>query len=114
RVVRIAVVDRLNPEQGEIALVFFWGANLPGDGRAGSQAEAANLTGRDIDIVRAREIVIVGAAEEAKAVRQDLQRPLAEHQTVHLDPLFQDSKDQVLPLEAGEFGQVFSPGLFDE
>ena len=58
--------------------------------------------------------MIVGAAEEAEAVGQDFERPLAEHQAVDLHPLFQDAKDQVLPLEAGDFGQVLLAGLFDE
>ena len=64
------------------------------------QAEAADLAGRDVDVVGAGEVVVVGAAEEAEAVGQDFERPLAEHQAVLLDPLLEDLEDQVLLLQA--------------
>ena len=90
--VRIVAVDRLDAQQGEVALVFLRRANLAGDRGAGAQAEAANLAGRDVDVVGAGEVVVVGAAEEAEAVGQDFQRALAEHQAVELHPLLEDLK----------------------
>ena len=60
--------------------------------------------------------MIVGAAEEPEPVRQDLERSLAEHQAVHLRPLFEDLEDEVLFLKprviadllfAGQQQQVF-------
>ena len=55
--------------------------------------------------------MVVGAAEEAEAVGQDFQRALAEHQAVELHPLLEDAEDQVLLLEAGDFGEVLLAGL---
>ena len=46
--------------------------------------------------------MVVGAAEEAEAVGQDFERPLAVHQAVELHPLLEDAEDQVLLLEAGD------------
>ena len=100
--VGVLVVDRLDAEQGEVALVLLGRADLPGDRRPGLQAEAANLAGRDVDVVGAGEVVVVGTAEEAEAVGQDLQRPLAVHQPVELHPLLEDLEDQVVLLDAGD------------
>ena len=58
--------------------------------------------------------MIVGAAEEAEAVGQDLQGPLAEHQPVELHPLLENPEDQVLLLDAGVLGEVFLAGLLDQ
>ena len=90
--VRILVVDRFDAQQGEVALVFLRRADLAGDRGAGPQAEAADLARRDVDVVGAGQVVVVGAAEEAEAVGQDFQRALAEHQAVELHPLFEDLK----------------------
>ena len=98
--VGVVVVDRLDAEQREVALVLLRRADLAGDDGAGAQAEAADLARRDVDVVGAGQVVVVGAAEEAEAVGQDLERALAEHQAVLLDPLLEDLEDQVLLLEA--------------
>ena len=110
----ILVVDRLDPQQGEVALVFLGRADLARDRRPGLQAEAANLAGRNVNVVGAGEVVVVGAAEEAEAVGQDFQRPLAVHQPVELHPLLEDLEDQVLLLDAGVVGEVFLAGLLDQ
>ena len=69
------VVDRLDPEQGEVPLVLLGRADLAGDRVAGPQAEPADLAGRDVDVVGAGQVVVVRAAEEPEAVGQDLERP---------------------------------------
>ena len=58
--------------------------------------------------------MVVGAAEEAEAVGQDLQRALAVHQPVELHPLLEDLEDQVLLLDAGVVGDVLLAGLLDQ
>ena len=78
------------------------------------QAEAADLAGRDVNVVGAGQVVVVRAAEEAEAVGQDFQRPLAEHQAVLLDPLLEDLEDQVLLLQAGVLADAFGLGGADE
>ena len=78
------------------------------------QPEPADLAGRDVDVVGAGEVVVVGAAEEAEPVGQDLERPLAVHQAVLLDPLLEDLEDQVLLLQAHVLGDALGLGRADE
>ena len=112
--VGVLVVDRLDPQQGEVPLVLLGRADLAGDDRAGLQAEAADLAGGDVDVVGAGQVVVVGAAQEAEAVGQDFQRPLAVHQAVLLDPLLEDLEDQVLLLQARVLGDPLVLGGADE
>ena len=112
--VRILTADRFDAEQGEVAFVFFRGANLARDRGTRPQPEPSNLAGRDVDIVGAGEVVIVGTAQEAETIGQDFQRPFAEHQAVHLGPLFQDLEDQVLLLQTGVIGQLLDTSLSEQ
>ena len=48
------------------------------DGVAGAQAEAADLRWRDVDVVRARQIIGVGRAQEAETVGQNLDDAFAD------------------------------------
>ena len=72
------------------------GRICPATTAAGAQAETANLARRDVDVVGAGQIVVIGAAQEAEAVGQDFERAFAEHQAVLLDALLEDLEDQVL------------------
>src|SRR5215471_13392379 len=54
---RIFEIDRIDLEQGEIALSFFRRANMSLDGVAGTQAETANLAWRNINVVWPGKIV---------------------------------------------------------
>ncbi len=58
--------------------------------------------------------MVVGAAEEAETVGQDLQRPLAEQQAVRLHPLLEDFEDQILLFRPGVVGEVVAAGLLDQ
>ena len=58
--------------------------------------------------------MVVGAAEEAEAVGQDFERPLAEHHALELHPLLEDAEDQLLLLEAGDFGELLQLGGGDQ
>src|SRR5205823_110154 len=78
------------------------------------EAEAADLARRDVDVVGARQVVVVGAAQEAEAVGQHFQRPLAEHQAVLLDPLLEDFEDQVLLFQTRVLGQPLVLGDLEE
>ena len=75
-----------------------------------AQAESADLAGRDVNVVGAGEVVVIGAAEEAEAVGQDFERAFAVHETVLLDPFFEDLEDQILLLEAGVVGEPLDLG----
>src|SRR5262249_38799503 len=52
RTFRLFVVNRLNFQQGKISFPFFRWPNLTSHHIAGAQIESADLTGRDINIVR--------------------------------------------------------------
>ena len=66
--VGIVVVNRLDAQQREVALVLFRRADGAGHNAAVSQAEASDLTRRDIDVVRAGEVMVIGTAEKAEPV----------------------------------------------
>ena len=89
-------VDRLDLDQGEVALALLGRAHLAGDGVAGAQVEAADLGGRDVDVVRAGQVVVVGRAQEAEAVGQALEHALGEDQAALLGLRLQDLEDQLL------------------
>ena len=71
-------IDGGDLQQGEIALAFLGGADRAFDGVAGAKAEAADLRGRNIDIVGTRQVVGFRRAQEAEAVLQDFDHALAQ------------------------------------
>jgi hypothetical protein len=75
-----------------------------------AQAEAADLAGADVDVVGAGQVVVLGAAEEAEAVGQDLEHALAVHQAVLADAAAQDLEDQVLLLHPDVVGDALLAG----
>ena len=52
-------IDRLHLEEGEVALPFLGGPDLPRDGVAGAQVEPPNLGGRHIDVIRPGQVVVI-------------------------------------------------------
>ena len=70
----ILEIDPGHLEEGKVTLAFLGvgPADLPLDRIAGAQRKAANLRGRNINVVRAGEVVGVRRAQEAEAVLQDL------------------------------------------
>ena len=77
RALRRIEVDRVDLEQGEVALALLGRADLAIDEVAGAQAEAPDLARRHVDVIRPGQIVDVRRAQEAEAVLQDLQHALA-------------------------------------
>ena len=101
RLLRLLVVDRLDLEQGEVALAFLRRADLAGDDVAGAQVEAADLARRDVDVVRAGQVVVVGGAQKAEAVGQDLEHAFAVDEAVLLGLRAEDGEDQLLLAHVG-------------
>src|ERR1700719_1522185 len=66
------------------------------DGIAGAQPEATDLRGRDVNIVGPRQIVRFRRAQEAKAVRQNLDHAFADNVGFARRELLEDAKHQLL------------------
>ncbi len=108
----ILEVDRFDLDQREVALAVLGRADLAGDGVAGAQIELADLRRRDVDIVRARQIVVLGRAEESEAVGQAFENALGEDEAVLFGLGAQDLEDQLLLAHAGGAGNVQLLGDF--
>ena len=70
------------------------------------QVEVADLRGRDVDVVGAGQIVVVGRAQEAEAVGQDFQHAFGEDVAFFFALGLQDLEDQVLLAEAAGAGKL--------
>ena len=94
-------VDGVDFDQGEVALAFLGRADLAADGIAGAQIETADLAGRDVDIVGTGQVVVLGGAQEAEAIRQTFEYAFAEDQAALLGLGLEDFEDQLLLTQAG-------------
>jgi len=94
--IRSLPVDLVNLDQREVALAVLGRAHFTLDRVAGVQREAANLRGRNVDVVGAGEVGRLGRAQKAESVRQHLQGSVAEDRLAGLGALFQDRKHQLL------------------
>ena len=92
-------VDGFDLDQREVLLAFVRRAHVAGDGVAGLEVELADLRGRDVDVVGAGQVVVVGAAKEAVAVGQDLEDALGEDVAFLLALRLKDLEDEVLLAE---------------
>ena len=97
-------IDRLDLDQREVALPFLRRADLPRHGVAGLQVELADLRRRHVNVVRPRQVVVVGRAQEAEAVRQHLEHPFGEDEAALLGLRLEDLEDQILLAHAGRAG----------
>ena len=94
-------VDQLDLHQGEVVLVLDRQPDRPLDDEAGPQAHPPDLARRDVDVFRAGEVVVGGAAEEAVAVGQDFERAGAADDLAALDLPADDADDELGPVHAG-------------
>ena len=99
-------VDRLDLDQREVALPFLRRPDLARDGVAGLQVELADLRRRDVDVVRARQVVVVGRAQEPEAVGQHFEHAFREDEAALLGLRLEDLEDQLLLAHAGRAGDV--------
>ena len=61
-------VDLVDLDQREVAFAVFRGADFTFDRIAGVQVEAADLRGRNVDVVGTGEIRSLGGAQETETV----------------------------------------------
>jgi hypothetical protein len=66
-------VDSFYFDECKIALTILGRADLSRDGIAGPQIELADLRRGNIDVVGAREVVVLRGAQEAKAIGEAFQ-----------------------------------------
>ncbi len=101
---RVLEIDRVDLEQCEIAFAFLGSTDRPFHSIACFQRETADLRGRDVDIVRAREVIGVGRAQEAKAILQKLDNAFTDDFHILCGQHLQDREHQfLLAHDAGVF-----------
>ncbi len=105
-------IDGFHFNQREVALAILGRAHLAGDGVAGAQIELADLRWRDVDIVRAGQIVIFRRAQEAEAVGQAFEHAFGEDQPVLFGLGAQDLENQFLFAHAAGAGDLQILGDF--
>ena len=96
RLLGVLEIDRVDLEQREVALALLRAADLAFDGVAGAQAEAADLRGRDVDVVGAGQVVRFRRAQEAEAVGQHLDDAFADDVDFLGGELLEDREHQLL------------------
>ena len=95
-------VDGVDFDQRKVTLAFLGRADLAADGVAGAQIEAADLRGRDVDVVGTRQVVVFRRAQKAEAVGQAFEHAFREDQAALLRLHLQDLEDELLFAESGE------------
>ena len=105
-VIRGVAVYAIDLEEREVTLAVFGGTNLTFDGVAGAQAEAANLRRRNVNVVGTGKVVVVGRAEETKAVGKRLKNAITEDLASVRGVMTQDLEDQVLASHARDILDV--------
>ncbi len=93
---RVFEIEGVDLEQREVALALFGGADMAFDRVAGAQAEAADLRGRDVDVVGAGEIVGFRRAQKAEAVGQHFDHAFADNVDFLGGELLEDREHQLL------------------
>jgi hypothetical protein len=106
RLVRRLEVDGFDLDQREVALAFLRRPNLSGDRVAGLQIELSNLGGRNVDVVGARQVVVVRRAQEAEAIGEHLEHAFREDEPALLGLRLEDLEDQFLLAHAGRAGDI--------
>ena len=104
----LIAVDGIEADKCEITLVVFRHTHAAFDGVTGVQIEAADLRGRNINIVRAGKVRSICAAQETEAVGQDFECAGTGKADILLHHLADDGKNEVLFAETvGVFNAMF-------
>ena len=89
-------VDGVDLEKGEIAFALLRASDLALDGVAGAQAEAADLRGRDVDVVGSGQVIRLGSAQKAEAVLENFDNAFADNVDFVLGKLLENREHQLL------------------
>ena len=112
RNLRILEIDLFHLKEGEIPFALLRRTDLPGHDITGPEIEAADLRGRDINVIRAGQVIGIRRPKEPKAVRQGFQDSLSEDHTVLFGLSLEDGKDQLLLAQVGRSFDLEVPGHF--
>jgi len=96
RVVGVLEIDRIDLEEGKIALSFLGRADLALDRIAGAKREPPDLGGRDIDVVRAGEVIGLRRTQETETVLKDFEHPRARDFDFLVGQLLEDREQHIL------------------
>ena len=107
-------VDLIHLDQREIAFAVLGDAHFAFDGVAGVQVEAADLRGRDVDVVRAGQVRSFRRAQETEAVGQDLETAVTEDGLSGAGAPLEDREHQFLLAQAVGVLDVQAGGHFDQ
>ena len=114
RVLWTIVVDRVDFQQCEVPLAFFWRTDFTDDGVASAQVEASNLAWRDINIVWAGQVRSVSGTEEAEAVLENLQHAITGDFLAAFRVLFEQGENHVLLARTGHIFYAHLFGQFEQ
>jgi len=107
-------VDLVELVEGEVAFAVLGDAHLALDHVAGVQVEAADLAGRDVDVVGARRVAGVRGPQEAETVGQHFQHAVRIHQFTALGALLDDGEHQLLLAHAARVFDLKRFGLLED
>ena len=115
-------VHGVHPQHGEELLALLGCADHPREGVARTQVEFADLAGGDVDVFGARQVVLVGTAQEAEALGQHLQHAFGEELALGLGLGLEHTEYEFLlphgkgALDGQALGQIreFADGQFLE
>ena len=112
--IRVLAIDRFHSQQSKIPFIFLRWPNLTCDRGARTQTKTPNLTGTDIDVVGAGQVVVVGAAEEPEAFAAHLERALRLERRVLLEQRALDVEQEVVAPRGGRDRHAECFGLGEE
>ena len=98
---RVFVIDGLYFQKRKIPLGFFGLTDLSGDGVAGSQVKSTDLRRGNVNIVRPRQIVVVGCAQKTKSIRKDFKGSFTIDLTIFFKLGLKQGKNEFLFSQAG-------------
>jgi hypothetical protein len=97
-------VNGFDLDEREILFAFVRRADVAADGVAGLEVEFANLRRRNVDVVGAGEVVVIGRAKEAVAVGENFEDTLGKNVAFLFALCLENFEDQVLLTEAAGSG----------
>ncbi len=99
-------VNGFDLHQREVFFALMRRTNLAADGIAGLQIEFADLRRRHVNVVRTRQVVVIGRAEESVAIGQDFQYAFRKNVALFFALCLKDLKNKVLLAQTAGSGEV--------